>query len=64
MLVSTSTHCVGIGISTSHELHDMRVCLSENQLDLLRITLFQLLLQEATAMLVFAMSQDLALKVL
>ena len=42
----------------------MRVCLSEDQLDLLRITFFQLLLQEATAMLVFAMSQDLALKVL
>lgn len=42
----------------------MLVCLDENQLDMLRIALFQLLLQVTTAMLVFAESKDLALKML
>lgn len=53
MFVSRSTPSVGMGISTSHELYDMLVCLDENQLDMLRIALFQLLLQVTTAMLVF-----------
>lgn len=42
----------------------MLVCLDKNQVDMLRIALFQLLLQEATAMLVFAVSKDPALKLL
>lgn len=50
--------------STGHELHDMLVRLDENQLYMLRIALFQLPLQVATAMLVFAKSKDLALKML
>lgn len=52
-----------MALSTSHELHDMLVCLDKNQLHMLRIALFQLLLQVATAMLVFAMYQNLALKI-
>ena len=64
MLVSRSTHGVDMGTGTSHELHDMLMCLDENQLDMLRVALFQFLLQVATAMLVFAKIEDLALKML
>ena len=42
----------------------MLVCLDENQLDMLRISLFQFLLQIATAVLILAVCKDLALKLL
>ena len=55
---------MGRGISTRHEFHNILVRLDENQLNMLRIALFQLLLQVATAMLVFTKSKDLALEIL
>lgn len=49
---------------TSHQLHNMLVSFEENEIDMLRIVFLELLLQEATAVLIFAQAVDLSLEVL
>ena len=43
---------------TRHKLHDMRIGLVENELDMLRIPIFELLLQVAASMLIFTQTVD------
>ena len=47
----------------NHEISEMRVNLGENHISVLRYALLELLLQEATTMLVFAEGSHIALKV-
>lgn len=44
---------------TSHQLDDMRGCLFEDNVQVLRVALLKLLLQEATTVLILAQGVDL-----
>ena len=47
---------------TRHELHDMRIGLVKDKLDMLRVPIFELLLQVAASMLILTKTVDFTFK--
>jgi len=48
-------------LRTSHKFHNVWISLEENDLNMLRVPLFEFLLEITTAMLIFAKPIDFAL---
>lgn len=63
-VVSKARYVLGEGAITSHKVNHILVRLDEDHLDVLGVTLFQLLLEITAPMLILAEAQNLALKVL